>query len=153
MINLSTFYFAYSQEINCKSLKSIEKVESINNELDKVISDYLKNKDEKCSNSEFYIYLNFYKENTFYISRIFEDYNNFIEGCDAFIIIDDIYIFVDGTLYWNDFFISTGRYKKFNYCKTNNEYILPFGYYSDSKHYKITNGIISLERSNPCSSD
>lgn len=153
IINLLIFNCANAQEINCENIQTIENVKSIDSELDKIISHYIKNKDEKCSNSEYYLYLNFYKENTFYISRIFEDYNNFIETCDAYIIINKKYVLIVRSSYWQDFFISTGRYKNFSYCKTFNEHFFPFGYYSDSKHYKITDGVISLERTDPCSSD
>lgn len=153
LINLLIFNFANAQEVNCESIQTIEQVKSIDSELDKVILDYVKNKDEKCSNSDFYFYLNFTNQNSFYISRIFEDYNNFIETCHAYIIIDKKYVLIKRSSYWQDFFISTGRYKNFSYCKTNNEHFFPFGYYSDSKYYKITDGIITLERSKPCESE
>lgn len=135
------------------NLIDLQKVESKHNSLSECIADYIKNKDENCSEKTFYYYILFQNENQFYISRIFEDFNNFIEGCNAYVEINGQNVLIKKSDFWKNHFYETARYKKFFYYKSNNEHFFPFGYNSDSKYYKIVDGIITLERSKPCSSE
>lgn len=135
------------------SLIDLQKVESKNNSFIECIEDYIRNKDENCSQKTFYYYISFENENQFFISRIFEDYNNFIERCNAYVEINGQNVLIKKSNFWQNHFYETARYKKFFYYKSNNEHFFPFGYQSDSKYYKIVDGIITLERTKPCESE
>ena len=150
LISIIIYSTAGKAQTNQQNI-DLQKVESINNGLIEVLQNYIKTKDSSCSESSFYYYIRFDSKENFSISRVHEDYNNFIEGCSAYIEIMGQYILVTKNDFWKDYFVETARYKSFFYYKTNNEYFIPFGYQSDSKYYKILDGIITLERTKPCS--
>lgn len=135
---------------NMRSSIDVQKVNDPNGYFTDCIADFIKNKSQDCSDGEFFYYIDFYDEKKFYISRLYEDYNNFMESCAAYIVVDERIVFIQKSDFWKNYYQETGRYKTFSYLKTDNGTFFPAGYQSDSRFYKIENGNVILERLLPC---
>ena len=142
---LLLFVKGYSQ---IPSLVELQLVKDRSELITPSVKEYINKKENECTSDIYYYYVSFYEPDKFYISRLFDDYNNFLLTCDAYFIVDNKIIFL--TKNDNNIFVSTGRYKTFEFIKTDNQMIIPLGYESDSWYFRIQNDTVIIDHKKKC---